>query len=476
MLNAPSSGVAASFAPHSSFPSHLRTHTAKTNSTTTTTTTTTNTNKFEFPIDVGKTLRVMDLNGKKIVVRNLAPGDERVEIFSSTSFASSSTSSLSSQLRAEKLDNGDVYVFTVSSDEDEMRKNGDAADDIIECKIPPRFVSLDVLMGNAGSLTVDANVAEASVDVTVVNEDEDETDARDRTEDDVPSSFLPPPAHVRFLKSVKGAYVNVETLNGDVSCETIQANATIKTNGGNVIAKRVVANDLRVDAGVGGNILIDSVFVHDCELYTTKGEIRAKKNFRASGTTKCITNGGNVSLENVECGDEDAEVTIDARSGGGSTDGGDISIQFAPRVTNIHVYTNNTGSIDARVPSGFPALVVRREENQPDEIIVPAKTKKEDGSSFGETSGEGDEKSKDVSTLGARIVHDVDDSLARKIRAEYESKSNVIFSLGGINNNDVVADAASSKKEEKKKSGSLSLVETSWLDEVFFKNAKKNSY
>jgi hypothetical protein len=118
MLNAPSSGVAAPFAPHSSFPSHLRTHTAKTNSTTTTT----NTNKIEFPIDVGKTLRVMDLNGKKIVVRNLDPGDERVEIFSSTSFASSSTSSLSSQLRAEKLDNGDVYVFTVSSDEDEMRK------------------------------------------------------------------------------------------------------------------------------------------------------------------------------------------------------------------------------------------------------------------------------------------------------------------------------------------------------------------
>ena len=37
-------------------------------------------NKIEFPIAVGKTLRVMDLHGKKIVVRNLDPGDERVEI------------------------------------------------------------------------------------------------------------------------------------------------------------------------------------------------------------------------------------------------------------------------------------------------------------------------------------------------------------------------------------------------------------
>ena len=57
--------------------------------------------------------------------------------------------------------------------------------------------------------------------------------------------------------------MNVETLNGHVYCETIQANASIKTNGGNVIAKRIAANDLRVDTGNGGNIHIDSVFVHD---------------------------------------------------------------------------------------------------------------------------------------------------------------------------------------------------------------------
>jgi len=42
-----------------------------------------NIKKFEFLIAVGKTLRVMDLHGgKKIVVRNLDPGDERVEISS----------------------------------------------------------------------------------------------------------------------------------------------------------------------------------------------------------------------------------------------------------------------------------------------------------------------------------------------------------------------------------------------------------
>ena len=50
--------------------------------------------KFEFPIAVGKTLRVMDLSGgKKIVVRNLDPGDERVEISSFLSSLSSSSSS-----------------------------------------------------------------------------------------------------------------------------------------------------------------------------------------------------------------------------------------------------------------------------------------------------------------------------------------------------------------------------------------------
>ena len=108
--------------------------------------------------------------------------------------------------------------------------------------------------------------------------------------------------------------MNVETLNGHVYCETIQANASIKTNGGIVIAKRIAANYLRVDTGNGGNIHIDSVFVHDCELQANKGNIIAKKNFRASGKTKCASNGGDIMLENVECGDEDAEVTVDAKS------------------------------------------------------------------------------------------------------------------------------------------------------------------
>ena len=432
--------------------------------------------KFEFPIAVGKTLRAMDLcGGKKIVVRNLDPGDERVEI---SSFLLSSLSSLSSssrnegggsggrlRLKAEKLENGDVYAYTVSDiegeDEDNNNNNNNNEVCVIECKIPPRFVSLDVLMGKKSSLTVDANIAEASVDVTVVDEDDDETD-EDGTDDAPSAASSSPPACVQFLKSVKGAYVNVETLNGDVLCETIQANASIKTNGGDVIAKRVVANDLRIDAGTGGNIHIDSVFVHDCELHTKKGEIRPKKNFRASGNTKCTTNGGDISLENVECGDEDAEVTIDARSQG-SGNGGDISIHFAPRVTNVQVYTNNEGSINARVPSGFPAFVLRREENQPDEVIVPDTNKEANRrsfKSFGETTttkelSQEDKNTKAVSSFGARIVHDTDDVLARKMRAEYESKSSVVFSLGS---------SASTKSKKR-----VSLVETSWLDEVLFK-------
>ena len=228
-------------------------------------------------------------------------------------------------------------------------------------------------MGKKSSLTVDANIAEVAW-TDGGGREYDETD-EDGT-DDAPSAASSPPACVQFLKSVKGAYVNVETLNGDVLCETIQANASIKTNGGDVIAKRVVANDLRIDAGTGGNIHIDSVFVHDCELHTKKGEIRSKKNFRASGNTKCVTNGGDISLENVECGDEDAEVTIDARSHG-SGNGGDISIHFAPRVTNVQVYTNNEGSINARVPSGFPAFVLRREETNRTKSSFPIRIKKQ---------------------------------------------------------------------------------------------------
>ena len=413
----------------------------------TTNVTSQNKNETDFPIDVGKSLRVMNLNKGQIIVKNLDPGDERVELSSS-----------SSRLNAEKAENGDVYIFTIMNEEQEetMKKYDNSDDIIIECKIPPRFVSLDVLMGRECSLTVDANIAEANVDVTVVDEDDDETEDNDNAHDGETTQTVPPPPPpsssstcVRFLKSIKGAYVNVETLNGHVYCETIQANASIKTNGGNVMAKRIAANDLRVDTGNGGNIHIDSVFVHDCKLQTNKGNIIAKKNFRASGKTKCASNGGDIMLENVECGDEDAEVTVDARSQ--HRNGGDISIQFAPRCTSVLVYTNNEGSIKARVPSGFPAVVVRREENQPDEVVSP-ETKEgsfESTSTIINPSGE----NRDVSTFGARIVHDTDDLLARKIRAEYEKQSSVVFSLGDTSR------GGTSKKL-------LSLVETSWLDEV----------
>ena len=67
------------------------------------------------------------------MVRNVDPGDERVEI---SSFLSSSLSSLSSssrnegggsggrlRLKAEKLENGDVYAYTVSDIEGEDEDN-----------------------------------------------------------------------------------------------------------------------------------------------------------------------------------------------------------------------------------------------------------------------------------------------------------------------------------------------------------------
>ena len=61
-------------------------------------------------------------------------------------------------------------------------------------------------------------------------------------------------------------------------------------------------------------------------------------------------------------------------------------------------------------------------------------------------------ENRDVSTFGARIVHDTDDLLARKIRAEYEKQSSVVFSLG--------------ERERERYFQVLVVVETSWLDEV----------
>ena len=106
-------------------------------------------NGIVFPIDVGKSLRVMNLNKGQILVKNLDPGDERVELSSS-----------SSQLNAKKAENGDVYIFTIMNEEQEetMKKYDNSDDIIIECKIPPRFVSW-TLMGRECSLTVDANIA-----------------------------------------------------------------------------------------------------------------------------------------------------------------------------------------------------------------------------------------------------------------------------------------------------------------------------
>ena len=70
-----------------------------------TTNVTSHKNGIVFPIDVGKSLRVMNLNKGQIIVKNLDPGDERVELSSS-----------SSQLNAKKAENGDVYIFTIMNE------------------------------------------------------------------------------------------------------------------------------------------------------------------------------------------------------------------------------------------------------------------------------------------------------------------------------------------------------------------------
>ena len=73
-----------------------------------TTNVTSHKNGIVFPIDVGKSLRVMNLNKGQIIVKNLDPGDERVELSSS-----------SSQLNAKKAENGDVDIFTIMIEEQE---------------------------------------------------------------------------------------------------------------------------------------------------------------------------------------------------------------------------------------------------------------------------------------------------------------------------------------------------------------------
>jgi len=322
---------------------------------------------------------------------------------------------------------------------------------VLECRIPPRFVSLDVVVGNdyKAEVIVDASVAEASVDVRVVNEP-----MRSRTD----YSNNNDKTNVRFLKSVKGAFLTVETLGGDVFCDTVQANAIINTNGGNFVAKKIVSNEIRISTG-SGKIDIDSVFVHDSVFETNGGEITARKNFRASGRTELISKGGNVSLENIECGDEDATLLIDARretetenenddiknDTSSSRRKGDISLHFAPLVTKINAYTNSGGSIKCKIPRDFPATVIRREINREDEIIVPENTasKEEELSTTNETR-----KKNSFSSLGgARIVHDRQDQIARKLLSELERSNEVVLS----SNN-----------------GSISLSETSWLDQVLF--------
>jgi hypothetical protein len=326
---------------------------------------------------------------------------------------------------------------------------------VLECRIPPRFVSLDVVVGNdyKAEVIVDASVAEASVDVRVVNEP-----MRSRTD----YSNNNDKTNVRFLKSVKGAFLTVETLGGDVFCDTVQANAIINTNGGNFVAKKIVSNEIRISTG-SGKIDIDSVFVHDSVFETNGGEITARKNFRASGRTELISKGGNVSLENIECGDEDATLLIDARretenenenddiknDTSSSRRKGDISLHFAPLVTKINAYTNSGGSIKCKIPRDFPATVIRREINREDEIIVPENTasKEEELSTTNETR-----KKNSFSSLGgARIVHDRQDQIARKLLSELERSNEVVLS----SNN-----------------GSISLSETSWLDQVLFSGSR----
>lgn len=209
------------------------------------------------------------------------------------------------------------------------------------------------------------------------------------------------------LGSIKGSVVDVETNGGSIKANAINADVRARTNGGSIaVSGKVVGSSVFADVSPGGDFTAGAIFGDRVHVNTGGGVVRAKS-LRVGDIAVVRTSGGGVDVGGLEGAGEEM-IALDSG-------GGDIAVAFGERVHIVHVNSRG-GAIAASFPSGFAATthVVGSYlgETIDRKITVPSAN---DTASF---------------VSHARIVHGVDDAVARKVSAFSEGAS-VTLDSGG---------------------------------------------
>jgi len=306
-----------------------------------------------------------------------------------------------SDFRVERTEEG--FVRVLESEAGSTSVSGvDAV--TMSIKIPPRFCGVSVKLGAKKSHARIESIVEASLKVQTNGGGID-------------------------LGTIKGATMDLDSKGGEVRASgTVSADSRVRTGGGKVsFAGKLVGSIVYVDTEPAGAFEVESVYGDKINVNTGGGPASARS-VRVGEMGLLRTGGGAVSIGGLEGAGEDM-IAIDSG-------GGDVSIKFSERVHIVHINSRG-GAIDASFPSGFsPAPYV----------IGEFAGRRVDGvQPLPDPEGSGG-----PSSPRARVVHGVDDEIARKVAAAIEGSA-------------VTLDASADSSAKSSSIGRVSVSTTSWI-------------
>jgi len=305
-----------------------------------------------------------------------------------------------SDFRVERAEDGSVRVL--ESETGSASVSGAEAV-TMSIKIPPRFCGVSVKLGSEKSRAQIESIVEASLKVQTNGGGID-------------------------LGTIKGATLDLDSKGGDVRASgTVSADSRVRTGGGKVsFAGKLVGSIVYVDTEPAGAFEVESLYGDKINVNTGGGSASARS-VRVGEMGLLRTGGGAVFIGGLEGAGEDM-IAIDSG-------GGDVSIKFSERVHIVHINSRG-GAIDASFPTGFsPAPYV----------IGEFAGRRVDG-----VQPLPDPEGSVPSSPRARVVHGVDDEIARKVAAAIEGSA-------------VTLDTSADSSAKSSSIGRVTVSTTSWI-------------
>lgn len=178
------------------------------------------------------------------------------------------------------------------------------------------------------------------------------------------------------VDQVKGTYIDIESMEGDVKAGVLQGNLSVRSTDGIVELGRVQGPNVKVVCG-GSDVRVNALYASRATICTREGSVKLEG---AQGSTRIRTVGGDVQVKGVE-----GRLEVE-------TDSGDVNVGLSvPEVVNVR---SRSGDVTVGVAERKVEMVAEAGAGVEVEEGILRNVVKEDSGKVvkGEVVGEGEEE------------------------------------------------------------------------------------